>query len=68
MFGRLIPDASSWRPSLKFGLIMLGAAFLILALANPQEGSKMVKGERIGSDIAIDIKPVIKIPLPNLEI
>ena len=53
MFGRLIPDASSWRPSLKFGLIMLGAAFLILALANPQEGSKMVKGERIGSDIAI---------------
>ena len=53
MFGRLIPDASRWRPSLKFGLIMLGAAFLILALANPQEGSKMVKGERIGSDIAI---------------
>ena len=53
MFGRLIPDASRWRPSTKFGLIMLGAAFLILALANPQEGSKMVKGERIGSDIAI---------------
>ena len=53
MFGRLIPDASRWRPSLKFGLIMLGATFLILALANPQEGSKMVKGERIGSDIAI---------------
>lgn len=53
MFGRLIPDASPWRPSLKYGLIMLGAAFLILALANPQEGSKMVKGERIGSDIAI---------------
>ncbi len=53
MFGRLIPDASRWRPSTKFGLIMMGAAFLILALANPQEGSKMVKGERIGSDIAI---------------
>jgi Ca-activated chloride channel family protein len=53
MFGRLIPDASSWRPSTKFGLIMLGAAFLIIALANPQEGSKMVKGERLGSDIAI---------------
>ena len=39
MFGRLIPDASRWRPSTKFGLIMLGAAFLILALANPPEGS-----------------------------
>ena len=53
MFGRLVPDASPWRPHAKFGLIMLGAAFLIIALANPQEGSKMVKGERLGSDIAI---------------
>ena len=53
MFGRLIPDASRWRPAAKFGLIMLAAAFLILAVANPQEGSKMVKGERMGSDIAI---------------
>ena len=53
MFGRLIPDASRWRPHTKFGLIMLGAAFLIIAIANPQEGSKMVKGERLGSDIAI---------------
>ena len=53
MFGRLIPDASKWRPATKFGLIMLAAAFLIIALANPQEGSKMVKGERLGSDVAI---------------
>ena len=53
MFGRLIPDASKWRPVLKYALIMLGASFLIIAIANPQEGSKMVKGERIGSDIAI---------------
>ena len=53
MFGRLIPDASRWRPATKFGLIMLAAAFLIIAIANPQEGSKMVKGERLGSDISI---------------
>lgn len=53
MFGRLIPDASHWRPHTKFGLIMLGAAFLIIALANPQEGSKIVKGQRLGSDIAV---------------
>lgn len=53
MFGRLIPDASTWRPHLKFGLVMLSFMFLILAIANPQEGSKMVKGERIGSDVAI---------------
>ena len=53
MFGRLIPDASPWRPTAKYVLIMLGAAFLILAIANPQEGSKMVKGERLGSDVAV---------------
>lgn len=53
MFCRLIPDASRWRPSIKFALVMLGAAFLIIALANPQEGSKMVKGERVGCDIAV---------------
>lgn len=53
MFGRLIPDASRWRPAVKYGLIMLSAAFLIIAIANPQEGSKIVKGERLGSDVAI---------------
>ena len=53
MFGRLIPDASTWRPSLKFGLIMLAYFFFIFAIANPQQGSKMVKGERIGSDVAL---------------
>ena len=53
MFGRLIPDASRFRPAIKFGLLMLAAALLIIAVANPQEGSKMVKGERLGSDIAI---------------
>lgn len=53
MHSRLLPDASHWRPATKFGLLMLALAFLIIALANPQEGSKMVKGERLGSDIAI---------------
>lgn len=53
MFGRLIPDASNWRPAAKFGLLMLALAFLIITLANPQEGSRMVKGERLGSDIAV---------------
>ena len=53
MFGRLIPDASRWRPALKFSLIMLAMASLILAIANPQQGSKMSKGERLGSDVAI---------------
>ncbi len=53
MFGRLIPDASRRRPFLKFMLIMLGWGFLIITIANPQVGSKMVKGEQLGSEIAI---------------
>lgn len=53
MFSRLIPDASPWRPILKYSLIMLAAALLIVAIANPQEGSRMVKGERLGSDVAV---------------
>ena len=53
MHSRLIPDASTWRPAVKFSLLMVAAAMLIITLANPQEGSKMVKGERLGSDIAI---------------
>lgn len=53
MFGRLIPDDSSWRPAIKVSLCLLALAFLIIAVANPQRGSKMVKGERMGSDLAI---------------
>lgn len=53
MFGRLIPDASTHRPWIKYTLILLGLGLLIIALANPQVGSKMVKGKQQGSDIAI---------------
>ncbi|MBP5644933.1 MAG: VWA domain-containing protein [Bacteroidales bacterium] len=53
MHARLVPDASVWRPAFKFGLLMLAATFMIIAIANPQEGSKLVKGERLGSDIAV---------------
>lgn len=53
MHGRLIPDASPWRPAFKYGLLMLAVSFMVVALANPQEGSKLVKGERLGSDIAV---------------
>lgn len=53
LHGLLLPDASRRRPHLKFGLLMLALGFLIITLANPQVGSKMVKGERTGSDIAV---------------
>ena len=53
MFGRLIPDRSGWRPALKMGLTLGGISLLIVALANPQFGTRIEKGKRTGSDIAI---------------
>lgn len=53
MFQRLTPEVSRWRPIAKSSLVLLSFALLIIAIANPQVGSKLVKGERIGSDIAI---------------
>ena len=53
MFGRLIPDRSGWRPAVKMGLTLLGIALIVVALANPQFGTKIEKGKRSGSDIAI---------------
>lgn len=53
MFGRLIPDRSAWRPVAKLILTMLGIALLVVALANPQFGTRIEKGKRAGSDVAI---------------
>ena len=53
MFGRLIPDRSGGRPIVKMSLTLLGIALLIVALANPQFGTKIEKGKRAGSDVAI---------------
>ncbi len=53
MFGRLIPDRSPWRPAFKMALTLTGIALLIVSLSNPQFGTKIEKGKRSGSDIAI---------------
>lgn len=53
MFGRLIPDQSTWRPALKMSLILAGVSLLVVALANPQFGTRMEKTKHSGSDIAI---------------
>ena len=53
MFGRLIPDRSGWRPAVKMTLTLLAMALLVVALANPQFGTRMEKGKRAGSDVAI---------------
>ena len=53
MFGRLIPDRSGWRPVVKMSLTLLGLVLLVVALANPQFGTRIEKGKRAGSDVAI---------------
>ncbi len=53
MFGRLIPDKSSWRPAVKMALSLSAVALLIVAVANPQFGTRLEKTKQSGSDIAI---------------
>lgn len=50
---QLSPMESVRRPIVKFTLLMLALAMLIVAWANPQIGTKMVKAERVGADVAI---------------
>lgn len=54
---RLFPDASRNRQWVKFGLMALGMVFLIVAIANPQIGTKTEQVNREGVDviIALDI-------------
>ena len=50
---RLIPAMSNPRAILKFVILMFAYLFLIIGLANPQIGSKLVEGERSGIDIMV---------------
>ncbi|GAA4760520.1 MULTISPECIES: vWA domain-containing protein [Flavobacterium] len=53
----LSPEKSRFKPSLKFGIVLLGFAMLILGLVNPKIGTKVEKVKREGIDIvfAIDV-------------
>ena len=55
MVQRLIPAISGNRMILKFILIMIGYALLIVGIANPQTGSKLVEGKRKGIDVMITL-------------
>ena len=50
---QLIPLRSQARKTIRFILIMLGLAFLVVGLANPQEGSKKETVKRKGVDVVI---------------
>jgi Ca-activated chloride channel family protein len=57
LIGQLMPYYSGFRSTLKFTLLMLALAFLIIALARPQFGSKLreVKQKGIEMIIALDV-------------
>ncbi|MCX6257122.1 MAG: VWA domain-containing protein [Bacteroidia bacterium] len=53
----LMPDVSASRPVVKFILVMVGLAFLILAIAGPQVGSKLgdVKHKGVELIVCLDV-------------
>lgn len=57
LLDRMMPDRSKRKDGLKFALTLLALAFLVVAWANPQWGSKREKVTRKGIDlfIALDI-------------
>ena len=46
----LMPDVSSYRPTIKFGLIVTALGMLILMLARPQMGTRISHEKREGID------------------
>jgi Ca-activated chloride channel homolog len=50
---QLIPEFSTGRLIFKFILLMIAYAFLVIALADPQTGSKLEKVQRKGIDVMI---------------
>jgi Ca-activated chloride channel homolog len=57
LMARLMPEAARWKHTLKFTLLLLALAFLIVGWANPQWGTKREKAKRMSTDvfIALDI-------------
>ncbi|MEK7255498.1 MAG: VWA domain-containing protein [Bacteroidota bacterium] len=57
LMAQLMPEASRWKHPVKFGLLLLALAFLVIGWANPQWGTKRDKASRKSVDvfIALDI-------------
>jgi Ca-activated chloride channel family protein len=53
VISHLMPQISGKKHVLKFVILMLAFGFLIIALANPQIGSKLEKVQRKGADLVI---------------
>jgi len=57
LMNRLMPQRSNVRPLIKFLFVLFAFGFLVIAVANPQIGSKLEKAQRKGIDliIALDV-------------
>ena len=53
ILNRLIPEASNNKVILKFIILNIAYAFLVIGIANPQTGSKMEQVQRKGIDIVV---------------
>jgi Ca-activated chloride channel family protein len=49
----LVPEAGKYKYGVKFALLVAGLSFVILALANPEIGSKLEEVKREGVDVMI---------------
>ncbi len=59
---QMMPNVSNYRPSVKFWLLMAAAALIVVMLARPQMGSKILHEKRNGIEIiiAMDISNSMK--------
>ena len=53
LVSRLMPDASSKKPAVKFILLMVAFAFAVVGAAGPKVGTKFQDQKRVGSEIII---------------
>lgn len=53
VFRQVMPEVSSSKPRIKFGLFLCAYIILIIGLANPQIGTKMEEVKRKGADLMI---------------
>ena len=53
LVNRLMPDASTRKPVLKFVLLMIACTFVVIGIAGPKFGTKLQETKRAGSEIII---------------
>lgn len=55
LLGFMVPDISTTRLTVKYVLLRLAMGSLIIALVNPQVGSKLSKAKSTGAEIMVDL-------------